>query len=306
MENKINVAELLKDCPKGMELYSPIFGQCKLNRIYDRNNKTCIEIIADNNEKIYCDKYGYYFYSLIGEIILFPSKENRDWSKFVPPCQFKDGDVIVTKTSNNYVFYSIYKMIEDKNVLTYIDYTPDDDRIIGTGYILCLIDEIIEQRLATEEEKKKLFDAIKAKGYKWNAETKILEKLVKPKFKVGDIVKDKSDYKAKIVEVCEDDECYAYESLIMHGIGSISFNDQDSFELVPNKFDINTLKPFDKVLVRNTNKSRWCGQFYMSYDENKEYLFECTYYCWRQCIPYEGNEHLLGTTDDCDEYYKNW
>ena len=28
--------------------------------------------------------------------------------------------------------------------------------------------------------------------------------------------------------------------------------------------------------------------------------------CWAQCIPYEGNEHLLGKTDDCDEYYKTW
>ena len=28
--------------------------------------------------------------------------------------------------------------------------------------------------------------------------------------------------------------------------------------------------------------------------------------CWKQCIPYEGNEHLLGTTDDCDDFYKNW
>jgi hypothetical protein len=28
--------------------------------------------------------------------------------------------------------------------------------------------------------------------------------------------------------------------------------------------------------------------------------------CWSQCIPYEGNEHLIGKTDDCDEYFKNW
>ena len=27
---------------------------------------------------------------------------------------------------------------------------------------------------------------------------------------------------------------------------------------------------------------------------------------YKQCIPYEGNEHLLGTTDDCDDYYKTW
>ena len=27
---------------------------------------------------------------------------------------------------------------------------------------------------------------------------------------------------------------------------------------------------------------------------------------WEHCIPYEGNEHLLGTTNDCDEFYKTW
>lgn len=41
-------------------------------------------------------------------------------------------------------------------------------------------------RLATEEEKQKLFDVIKDKGYKWNAETKTLEKLIESKFKISD------------------------------------------------------------------------------------------------------------------------
>ena len=27
---------------------------------------------------------------------------------------------------------------------------------------------------------------------------------------------------------------------------------------------------------------------------------------WNMCIPYEGNEHLHNTTNDCDDYYKNW
>jgi hypothetical protein len=79
-----------------------------------------------------------------------------------------------------------------------------------------------------------------------------------------------------------------------------------NWELVPNKFDINTLKPFAEVLVRNTNNGRWRGQFYMSYDKNEEYPFECAYNCWKQCIPYKNNEHLFNKTDDCDNYYKNW
>ena len=37
---------------------------------------------------------------------------------------------------------------------------------------------------------------------------------------------------------------------------------------------------------------------------NKSYI--TTYGVTQQCIPYEGNQHLLGKTDDCDEYYKTW
>lgn len=54
------------------------------------------------------------------------------------------------------------------------------------------------------------------------------------------------------------------------------------------------LKPFDKVLVRNNDDDEWVCDIFSHIDE---YDF---YYCvgtrWEQCIPYEGNEHLLGTT----------
>jgi hypothetical protein len=87
---------------------------------------------------------------------------------------------------------------------------------------------------------------------------------------------------------------------------TFTFNAEDCHELVTGKFDITTLKPFDKVLVRNTNNGRWRGQFYMSYDKNEEYPFECTYNCWMQCIPFEGNEYLLDKTDNCNDFYKIW
>ena len=68
------------------------------------------------------------------------------------------------------------------------------------------------------------------------------------------------------------------------------------------------LKPFDKVLVRDNNNSPWINAFFGFYDtvRNKKYPFLASAVHWAQCIPYEGNEHLLGTCDDCDEFYKNW
>ena len=93
-----------------------------------------------------------------------------------------DGDIVVTKTSNNFIFYSIYKGVENRKVLTYVDYHFDSNRLMFNDNLssLCFIDDIVEQRFATEEEKKKLFDAIKENGYKWNTNTKTLEKLVEP------------------------------------------------------------------------------------------------------------------------------
>lgn len=74
------------------------------------------------------------------------------------------------------------------------------------------------------------------------------------------------------------------------------------------KFDISTLKAYDKVLVRDDNNSAWINTFFGFYDTvtNKKYPFIAGGVNWTQCIPYEVNKHLLGTNNDCDEYYKNW
>ena len=91
----------------------------------------------------------------------------------------------------------------------------------------------------------------------------------------------------------------------------LSIAEQDDWELVPNKFDINTLIPFEsKVLVRHNIDNKWCGSFFSHIDGN--FHSHCYKFVtiagksYPMCIPYEGNEHLLGTTDDCDEFYKNW
>jgi hypothetical protein len=158
-----------------------------------------------------------------------------------------------------------------------------------------------EARFATEEEKQQLFNAIKDNGYKWNEETKTLEKLFEPKFKVGDIVQDKDNYKVRIFDVSIEDKCYGYESLAVNGIGGISFDRQDDWELVHNKFDITTLKPFEsRVLVRNVDGDLWKPAIYGFPHSEGCYVVGGVY--WRQCIPYEENKELLGTTNNPEEY----
>lgn len=56
-------------------------------------------------------------------------------------------------------------------------------------------------------------------------------------------------------------------------------------------------KPFDRVLVRDRNDREWGCDFF-SHLGYKGGVFICFTTWWKQCIPYEGNEHLLGTTNN--------
>ena len=91
-------------------------------------------------------------------------------------------------------------------------------------------------RLATEKEKQKLFDAIKANGYKWNPETKTLVKLVEPKFKVGDSIQSVRVNLGNIYNVIEVKESsYVVNKNNENSNFHIDFDIQDDWELVPNK-----------------------------------------------------------------------
>ena len=74
------------------------------------------------------------------------------------------------------------------------------------------------------------------------------------------------------------------------------------------KFDPKTLKPFDKVLVRDFLNEDWMADFFERIDKNDvHYNATCVTSHWKQCIPYnDETKHLLGTTDDCPDYYKWW
>lgn len=294
MENKINVAELLKDCPKGMELYSPIFGNVYLEKI---RPYLAVVVSTSNKQKeefLYDGRFG-----INGECMLFPSKENRDWSTFQRP--FKDGDVVATLKGNQIFIFkeNVVNIDNSFSGVCYCGYDIQENKLFKELRLLF-------SRFATEEEKQKLFDAIKANGYKWNADTKTLEDLIVPKFKVGDRVKHKDGYFSgvvtKIYNGCYKIE-YDDETVVV-----INIKEQDEWELVPNKFDINTLKAFEsRVLVRTSNHKKWVAAFYSHYDKDA-LLHHCVVggLWYEQCIPYEGNEHLLDTTNECNEYYKTW
>jgi hypothetical protein len=434
---KVNVAELLKDCPTGMELDSPVWDNIVFEELDD---DTIIISRKHCSSKVYLSRYGD-LNDIDGKCIIFP-KGKTTWEGFVPPCKFKDGDIVAHQNHMG-TWIGIYHKHD------YLNETFSSYCCIGRdGKFWASFNNdhgYDKTRFATEEEKQKLFKAIKANGYKWNLETKELEKLIQPKFKVGDWVVNKfgdvwhiDSFNSENYQVSNGDKyCYFlieeqdkmhlwtindakngdvifYDSgwtcifKCIHGIwyssycfitsdgefhtgyeehdidatingnahpateeqcrflfqkikeagykwnvetktleklvepkfkvgdkvrrihtgetyiiGSINsngymykneggvgftFEDEGLYELVPNKFDISTLIPFEsRVLARYCKDSKWIPTFWGSYDkEDLEYPYNCCGMLFTQCIPYESNEHLLGKTEDCIDFYKTW
>ena len=73
------------------------------------------------------------------------------------------------------------------------------------------------------------------------------------------------------------------------------------------KFDVYTLQPFDKVLVRDGILSEWTCTLFSHIINNLPFPIYCSGGYFRYCIPYNDNtKHLIGTKEDCPEYYKWW
>lgn len=89
MEEKINVAKILKDKPVNTKLYSPLYGDVYFSYIGVRNNICVLHHRFTLSDFFYNGRYTAYKES---EIMLFPSKDMRDWSKFA----WKRGDVLIS------------------------------------------------------------------------------------------------------------------------------------------------------------------------------------------------------------------
>lgn len=310
---KINIAELLKNCSPDMELDCTIYDNVYFDQIYDDDSYLypigCYTIVDGIKTSIGFTKFGTFNTHINAKCVIFP-KGKTTWEGFVPPCKFKDGDILYINCSgdectyehNKYIF--ILKEISDNKIYCYC-YIDEVNKYKKFG-ISWLSDTTYTPRFATEEEKQKLFDAIKENGYKWNADTKTLEKIVEPKFKVGDKI---TNGNISITIDYMDNECY-YD-MGRNNITRLFIKYQDDWKLVPNKFDINTLVPFEsRVLVRHNKDNKWCGSFFSHID--KDFHSHCYKFVttagksYPMMIPYENNEHLIGKDKDCDEFYKTW
>lgn len=333
MEEKINIAEILKNKPQGTKLY---------NWLYNTNVELDSISTTDKETAIWCTKQKdinttiYFSFSKLGTMkgwldglqILLPSKEMRDWRKFA----WKKGDLLINSSGfqcifkewasddytkfngcysnsrdgyedvsnaetakfdklDNNIAYGYVREIERKlggilNLTTleiekqyefkdgdiaFADYGNRQDVFIVSGItglsegyssfisidlssltlsMGCRISffkkDLCKLRLATDSEKKQLFDALEKEGKAWDAEKKQIVDL-KPKVE---------------------------------------------------------LNPFDNVLVRHQKTEEWRANIFSHTDKTDEYLdYVCVNGRWEFCIPYEGNESLLGTTKDVEVSY---
>lgn len=175
----MNIAEILKYCPKGTKLYSTVFGEVEFSKI---NPDDMIVInVKDNGPRVFLRNGSY---SKYGECVLFPSKDQRDWAKFRLPV--KRGDIMMFD-NKAFIISDEYANVSNGAFHKYICGIDADNRLFINPSNVAWTSKFYIP--ASEKAKKELFDKMAEAGYKWNADTLELEK-IEPKFKEGDVVID--------------------------------------------------------------------------------------------------------------------
>ena len=163
MENKINIAEILRDMPEGTKLYSPLFGKCEYIAVV--GDKRPINIRTSNTTDMQYEaltEYGCYFSDFEDtDTVLFPSAKMRDWSKF-----FKRGDIVYNPHSQMYAVFECWANDDYTEFNTTINHYKDNtfgkEEVCDTE---CFV--------KANDEQKALFIAAAEKYYggKYNPET---------------------------------------------------------------------------------------------------------------------------------------
>lgn len=232
MEQKLNIAKILKNKPKGTKLYSMIHGKCSSETVTDeifKINFCTSRFGLTQSGECTLIKFGNMYDG--GECIIFPSKEMRDWSKF----QWEKGDVLISNDGGTEVIFD--KWYDDTYTNFYCKHylnSENKNKIVYYEEFLCTT------------ERYSLEDKDIAQTY-----INTIEKRLDGNLETLEIEKPKCEF-----------------------------------------------KPFDKVLGRNEKDDVWEADLFSHYREESQYPFRCIGFSRKYCIPYEGNEHLLGTTDN--------
>lgn len=317
MKTKINIAEILKDKPQGIKLYADAFGELSIEEICTED-ELGITLLDKEGDELYFYNDGKY--NSHGEPILVPSKSMRDWRKFA----WKKGDILFSNDNDVYIIFEkfeddAYTRFKGKHYLwkegNVEDYNKEESQML-TSVFEKATDDVAQTYIKTIEEH---LDG------KLNLETLEIEK--QPEFKDGDIV-----VYGKSVAICrkiyKHTLCFYVSLNEMFGLlfdDEVESSEECRFAKEEEKqqlFDalakegkawdaekkmiVNLkpkieLKPFEKVLVRNRNTQRWNVDLFGFKSDGVNVFYHCVGSSWNFCIPYIGNESLLGTTKGVED-----
>lgn len=139
-----NIAEIVKDMPQGTKLWTPICGEVVL---LDIGLSGLYPIVVRDSSlmKYSFTKKGTYYEQKGAEMLLFPSKEMRDWSKV-----FKEGDVLENTSDNVFPRYVLFeKFIDDK----YTTFEAITRIIVGSETVKSIIQDTLSYSKVEDEDK---------------------------------------------------------------------------------------------------------------------------------------------------------
>ena len=319
MEKNINLAKILNGKSVNTKLWSPLFGDVYTSSICSEDT---IIIVNHHGESSSFYNNGKYFNHAEAEPLLFPSKEMRDWGKFA----WKKGDLLINSCGFQCIFkewasddYTKFNGCYSNSRDGYEDVTNAEtakfdklDNNIAYGYV-----REIERKL----------------GGKLNLETLEIER--QPELQDGDIAfADYGNRQNVFIVSGITGLSEGYSSFISLDLSSLTLSmgyrtcffkkdlcklrlatDSEKKQLfsalekeskawdAENKMVVDLkpkveLKPFDKVLVRDSKLDKWRANLFGYISKDGYYC--CVYANWVYCIPYKGNEHMLGTIKDVE------
>lgn len=333
MEQKdIDIYEILKGMPDGTPLYTPLCGNVEFTSVAaDKDNEEAIWTENRNGEFSF-DKNGRWMKG--GEVLIFPSNEMRDWSKF-----FKKGDVLVHRNGDVHVIFEGFKdnrytRFKGKHYLRkecFEDYSKEKSEMITFTF-----------RKASDDEAQTYINTLeKHFGGKLNRETLEIEKPKKPAFEIGKLyVFNEEDEDGELTIIGELIDKNESEDTLRFGnqyeIENEKFVTDQTFDLrisvnkelreaTENEVELfnkhfaiwkkekeakeqPVFKPFDKVLVRSGRGFNWYpALFVRDRGDNSEKRYIAlpihigTAADFNRCIPYEGHENIAFTSYDIED-----
>lgn len=330
MEQKdIDIYEILKEMPIGTKLYTPLCGMVWFSYLTtDKEEKKAVRTENEDGEVSF-NKNGRWMKG--GEVILFPSKEMRDWGKF-----FKKGDVLEYKKENNQATCLFDSYEDDTTKLRFTGlYTLTKGKIWDTPTSWDIHDWVKSDNPAayikTIEERL---------GGKLNRETLEIEKPKKPVFEIGKLYvfheRDEDGELTiigKLIDKNESEDTLTFGN--QYEIENEKFVTDQAFDL---RISVNTelreatenevelfnkhydiwkngkeakeqavFNTFDKVLVRNGKRFKWQPAFFVR-DRGEEAIYRYKVLLiekgkvgdFTSCIPYEGHENIAFTDYDIE------